>query len=119
MIVRRRWLSIRQAFADFHLRDIAAWADSDAEQVLAYPGMIRSRKKVQATLRNARELVDKVKIHGSVHSYIVSFGTDTQALIDELDGWAHYIGAPSIRCYLHCVGRIPADIAMDTVRPPC
>jgi 3-methyladenine DNA glycosylase Tag len=49
--------------------------------------MIRSRKKVLATLRNARELVDKVKVHGSVHSYIASFGTDTQALIDELDGW--------------------------------
>jgi 3-methyladenine DNA glycosylase Tag len=106
MIVCRRWPSIRQAFADFHLCDVASWSDSDAEQVLVYPGMIRSRTKVLATLRNARELLDKVKVHGSVQSYIASFGTDTQALIDELDGWAHYIDAPSIRCYLHCMGLI-------------
>jgi hypothetical protein len=119
MIVCRRWPSIRQAFADFHLCDVASWSNSDAEQILVYPGMIRSRKKVMATLRNARELLEKVKVHGSVQSYIASFGTDTQALIDEFDGWAHYIGAPSIRCYLHCVGRIAADIATDIVRPPC
>jgi 3-methyladenine DNA glycosylase Tag len=45
MIVCRRWPSIRQAFADFHLCDVASWLDSDAEQVLVYPDMIRSRKK--------------------------------------------------------------------------
>jgi 3-methyladenine DNA glycosylase Tag len=114
-IVCRRWPSIRQAFADFHLRDVASWSDGEAEQILAYPGMIRNRKKVMATLRNARELLDKVRAHGSVQSYLASFGTDTQALLNELDGWVYYIGAPSLRCYLHCVGLI----IVDPERPPC
>jgi len=110
-----RWPSIRKAFADFHLRDVASWSDGDAERILAYPGMIRNRKKVMATLRNARQLLDKVKAHGSVQSYLALFGEDTDALIDELDGWVHYIGAPSLRCYLHCVGLT----ATDPRRPPC
>jgi len=108
-IVRSRWPAIRQAFADFTLHRVASWADAETERILAYPGMIRNRKKVMATLRNARDLLDKVKRHGSVQSYLASFGTDTQAALDELDGWVHYIGAPSLRCYLQCVGLIVAD----------
>ena len=103
-IVRSRWPAIRQAFADFSLHRVASWTDAETERILACPGMIRNRKKIMATLRNARDLLGKVTQHGSVQSYIASFGTDTQTAIDELDGWAHYIGAPSIRCYLQCVG---------------
>lgn len=114
-IVRNRWPSIRKAFADFALDQVAAWPDGETERILAHPGMIRNRKKVMATLRNARELLDKVKRHGSVHSYLVSRGPSMQALIEDLDGWAHYIGAPSLRCYLHCVG----FHATDVERPPC
>lgn len=114
-IVCRRWPSIGQAFADFNLRVVASWSDGDAERILAYPGMIRSRKKVMATLQNARGLLDKVKTHGSVQLYLAAFGTDTQALLDELDGWVQYIGAPSLRCYLHCVGLT----SVDPGRSPC
>jgi DNA-3-methyladenine glycosylase I len=103
-IVRRRWPAIRRAFAEFHLDVVALWPDRKTERLLAYPGMIRSRKKVTATLRNARELMKKVMTHGSVQSYVETFGADSEALVRELDGWAHYVGAPSLRCYLKCIG---------------
>jgi DNA-3-methyladenine glycosylase I len=103
-IVRRRWPAIRRAFAEFHLDVVASWPDGETERLLAYPGMIRSRKKVMATLRNARELITKARVHGSVQSYVETFGADSEALVRELDGWAHYVGAPSLRCYLRCIG---------------
>ena len=105
-IVRMRWPAIRDAFAGFDLDRVASWPDGEIERLLTYPGMIRNRKKIMATLRNARKLLSKVKLHGSVQSYLALFGPSTQVLIDELDGWVHYIGAPSLRCYLQCVGRI-------------
>jgi len=108
-IVRSRWPAIRNAFAGFDLERVASWPDSESERLLAYPGMIRNRKKIMATLRNARELVRKVALYGSVQSYLASFGPSTQALIDELDGWVHYIGAPSLRCYVNCAGLIVPD----------
>src|SRR5690348_5086117 len=94
-IVRGRWPAIRHAFADFDLDRVASWPDGESERLLAYPGMIRNRKKIIATLRNARELAEKATLYGSVQSYLASFGPSTQAVIDELDGWVHYIGAPS------------------------
>lgn len=104
VIVRRRWPAIRRAFVEFHLDVVASWPDGETERLLTYPGMIHSRKKVMATLRNARELVKKVTAHGSVQSYVETFGPDSEALVRELDGWAHYVGAPSLRCYLRCIG---------------
>jgi len=67
--------------------------------------MIRNRKKVMATLRNARRLLQKAEGHGSVAAYLRAFET-VDALVADIDGWAHYIGAPSIRCFLRCAGVI-------------
>lgn len=103
-IVRIRWPSVRKAFGEFHLNLVASWPDSESERLLCYPGMIRSRKKVMATLRNARELAKRAFVHGSVQSYMDAFESDPEALVRELDGWAHYAGAPSLRCYLRCIG---------------
>ncbi len=101
-IVRQRWPWIRRAFADFRLRTVAGWADAEVERLLAEPGIIRNRKKVQATIRNARDLLQRAERYGSVRAYLESFGTDVEALVADLDGWAHYIGAPSIRWFLRC-----------------
>ena len=51
-VVRKRWPSIRKAFAEFDLRLVASWPDSEVDRLLAYPGIIRNRKKVTAILRN-------------------------------------------------------------------
>ena len=96
---------MRRAFAGFDLYRVASWPDTEAERLLAYPGMIRSRKKIAATLRNARELVAKVQDHGSVQAYLEAQGPDSEAIVDELDRWVHYAGAPSLRCYLRCARR--------------
>ena len=103
-IVRKRWPSIRAVFAGFDLRTVASWPDSEVDRLLAYPGMIRNRKKIMAVVRNARDLLVRVEEYGSVRGYLDSFRGDTAALIESLDTWAHYIGAPSIRCYLRCAG---------------
>ncbi|MFE0511187.1 DNA-3-methyladenine glycosylase I [Streptomyces sp. NPDC058964] len=56
-ILRRR-PGFRAAFADFGITEVAAFTDEDRERLLADPGIIRNRAKVDATLANARVLVD-------------------------------------------------------------
>jgi DNA-3-methyladenine glycosylase I len=101
-VVRVHWPSIRSAFADFSLRTVAVWPDSDADRLLDAPGIIRNRKKILATLRNARDLLARAEPYGSVHAYLDAFRPDADALARELDEWAHYIGAPSIRWFIRC-----------------
>ncbi|MFE9627437.1 DNA-3-methyladenine glycosylase I [Streptomyces sp. NPDC052016] len=54
-ILRRR-PGFRAAFADFTITSVAAFTDEDRERLLADPGIIRNRAKIDATLANARVL---------------------------------------------------------------
>ncbi len=56
--VLRRRPGFRAAFAGFRLAEVAAFTDDDRERLLADPGIIRNRAKVDATLANARVLAD-------------------------------------------------------------
>jgi DNA-3-methyladenine glycosylase I len=52
-ILRRR-PTFRAAFRDFDIDTVAAFDDADVERLLADPGIIRNRAKVEATISNAR-----------------------------------------------------------------
>ncbi|MGW7077460.1 DNA-3-methyladenine glycosylase I [Streptomyces sp. NPDC054866] len=56
-ILRRRE-GFRAAFAGFKIAEVARFTDADRERLLADPGIIRNRAKVDATLANARVLAD-------------------------------------------------------------
>ncbi|WP_394430725.1 DNA-3-methyladenine glycosylase I [Streptomyces sp. SGAir0957] len=56
-ILRRRE-TFRAAFAHFKIAEVAAFTDADRTRLLADPGIIRNRAKVDATLANARVLAD-------------------------------------------------------------
>ncbi len=98
-VVRSRWPGIRRAFAEFRLETVAMWGDEKLDELLAAPGMIRSPKKILATLRNARDLSERSRRFGSAARYLDASGGG-EALVREIDTWAHYIGAPSIRWFV-------------------
>jgi DNA-3-methyladenine glycosylase I len=54
-ILRRRE-GFRKAFAGFRIAEVAAFTEDDRERLLADPGIIRNRAKIDATLANARVL---------------------------------------------------------------
>ncbi|MGW1895709.1 DNA-3-methyladenine glycosylase I [Streptomyces sp. NPDC002004] len=56
-ILRRRE-TFRAAFAGFEIAKVAAFTDADRERLLADPGIIRNRAKVDAAIANARELAE-------------------------------------------------------------
>ncbi|WP_159772599.1 DNA-3-methyladenine glycosylase I [Streptomyces sp. HM190] len=56
-ILRRRE-GFRAAFSGFRIADVAAFTDADKERLLADPGIIRNRAKIEATVANARVLAD-------------------------------------------------------------
>ncbi|MGW2487028.1 DNA-3-methyladenine glycosylase I [Streptomyces sp. NPDC001606] len=54
-ILRRR-PGFRTAFAGFHIEKVASFTEEDRDRLLADPGIIRNRAKIDATLANARVL---------------------------------------------------------------
>lgn len=103
-VVRVRWPGIRHAFAGFHLATVATWPDERLAALMDAEGMIRNEKKIRATLRNARDLQARSRRCGSALAYVHAFGGDEDALVRDVDTWAHYIGAPSIRWFVRALG---------------
>ncbi|MET8771091.1 DNA-3-methyladenine glycosylase I [Streptomyces sp. NPDC004658] len=56
-ILRRR-PGFRAAFAGFRIEKVAAFTEADRDRLLADPGIVRNRAKIDATLANARVLAD-------------------------------------------------------------
>ncbi|MGW2687105.1 DNA-3-methyladenine glycosylase I [Streptomyces sp. NPDC001414] len=75
-ILRRR-PGFRAAFAGFRIEKVAAFTDEDRERLLADPGIIRNRAKVDATMANAKVLADWAP--GELDELIWSFAPDPGA----------------------------------------
>ena len=91
MMIQKREI-FRQCFDGFDYDKVAAYGDGDVERILAAEGMIRSRRKVEAVIHNARRFGEIREEYGSFSRYIWSFSKGKTIL---------YAG--------HQKGRIPAS----------
>ncbi len=71
-ILNRR-TGYRKAFANFDPARVARFTPARVERLLADPGIIRNRAKVEATVRNARAFLRVQEEFGSFDDYIWSF----------------------------------------------
>jgi DNA-3-methyladenine glycosylase I len=60
LIILRKRPAFRTAFADFDLATVAGFDDDDTDRLLADAGIVRNRAKIEATIANARAVLDAV-----------------------------------------------------------
>ncbi len=58
LTILRKRPAFRAAFADFSIEKVAAFGEADVARLLADPGIVRNRAKVEAALANARAAAD-------------------------------------------------------------
>lgn len=63
----------RRAFEGFDLQKIARYEDSQKARLLADPGIIRNRAKVEAAVLNARATLEIQQRHGSFDGFLWRF----------------------------------------------
>ncbi len=74
------WLTIlkkrenyRKAYENFDVEKVAAFSEEKIEDLLQNPGIIRNRKKVEASVNNAIKFIEVQREFGSFSGYIWSF----------------------------------------------
>jgi DNA-3-methyladenine glycosylase I len=63
----------RRAFAGFDPQVVAGFSAEDAERLLADPGIVRNRLKVESTIANARRVLEVQEELGSFDAYLWAF----------------------------------------------
>lgn len=60
----------RTCFVDFDYHKVTEFTDADIERTLVYPGMIRSRRKIEAIATNAQAFIRIIEEFGSFDTYL-------------------------------------------------
>jgi DNA-3-methyladenine glycosylase I len=63
----------RRAFLDFDATRVAAFGDADVDRLVADPGIVRHRGKIESTVNNARALLRLQAEEGSFDRYVWQF----------------------------------------------
>jgi DNA-3-methyladenine glycosylase I len=58
LTILRKRESFRAAFDDFAVEKVATYGEAEIERLLADPGIVRNRAKIEATIHNARAVAD-------------------------------------------------------------
>lgn len=72
--------TIKTAYADFDIATVASFTEKDIKRLLQNSGVIRMRKKIEAAIFNANQLLQLQKEHGSFIAWL-----DTQHPLKEED----------------------------------
>jgi len=89
-ILRRRE-SYRNAFADFDVQKVAAFAAADVDRLMQDPGIIRNKLKVNGAISNAQLFIAIQKEFGSFFDYIWGFMPDKGPIINN---FINFSGVP-------------------------
>lgn len=71
------WLTVlkkrenyRKAFDNFDIEKIASYSEEDVDRLLADPGIIRNRLKIESAIKNARVVLEIQKEFGSFSAFL-------------------------------------------------
>jgi DNA-3-methyladenine glycosylase I len=72
LTILKRQDSFRAAYSDFAIAKVAKYGEKDRARLLADPGIIRNRLKVDAAIENARRIQTLQKSHGSFQTWLAA-----------------------------------------------
>ncbi len=106
-LITTKWEAYLRLFEGFDPRIVAQFGEGDVERILADGGVVRTRKKIVATIENARTLEALEHRYGSIRAYLRSF-PDYAALEEDLRKRFKFLGAVSVYYFVFLVGeRVP------------
>ena len=70
LTILRKRAAFQAAFAGFSVDRVAEFGDADRARLLADPGIVRNRQKIEAVILNARRIRELRTSHGSFHSWL-------------------------------------------------
>ncbi len=105
-MIGKKWPNFRKAFENFSIEKVAKFDESDLARLMADKGIVRNRRKIEATINNAKEFREIKKEFGSFQSYLDSLDKSQNyaLVIKELAKRFQRMGPSSARIFLYSVG---------------
>jgi DNA-3-methyladenine glycosylase I len=109
-VIRDKWPNFEKAFDGFDIATVAGYGEPDVDRLMADKGIVRNRRKIEATIHNARTMWALVQEHGSFRTYLegwaeLDYADRRQELIRRFKN----LGPTGVFTFLWCVDEeVPA-----------
>jgi len=106
-VIEAKWDGTLDAFDHFDAEKVAAYTPDDVERLMADPRVIHNRKKIEAIIGNAGELIVTDREFGGIEKYLASFA-DNDDLVKDLHKRFAFVGESVAHFFLFGVSFNPA-----------
>lgn len=102
-VVDSKWPELRVAFREFDPEALVSLTEPELDALSSDRRVIRNRKKIEATVSNARRMLELERQHGTFKSYLRSHG-GFDALVKDLRKQFKFLGDMGCYHFLWVVG---------------
>jgi 3-methyladenine DNA glycosylase Tag len=102
-VIDKKWEDISEAFDGFDPKKVASFTPDDVARLMGDARVVRNRKKIEATIRNAGEIIVTARDFGGFDAYLASFA-DNDALIKDLRSRFAFLGESTAHFFLFGIG---------------
>jgi len=108
-VIDAKWPGTVEAFDHFDAEKVAGYTPDDVERLMSDPRVVHNRKKIEAIVNNAGELIVTDRDFGGVEKYLASFD-DNDDLVKDLHKRFGFLGESVAHFFLFGVGfNLPAQ----------
>ena len=101
--------NFRQAFAQFEVEKVMQFGEKEIEALLNDAGIVRHRKKIEATIENAKIVHALIKEFGSFEEFLKQLPHETAEKQKVLRKTFKHVGLTTAESFLEATGRIQAS----------
>lgn len=104
--VTNKWPNFKKAFHGFDIKAVASYGAEDIGRLMGDEGIIRNRRKILATINNAREFELIAEEHGSFKRWLDSLdkAENYAGTVRRLASRFRHVGETTARIFLYTVG---------------
>jgi DNA-3-methyladenine glycosylase I len=109
-VIFDKWPGFQKAFDGFDIATVAGYGEPDVERLVSNREIVRNRRKIEATIYNARVMWELIQDHGSFHGFLRSLDKlDYADRRRELSRRFKNLGPTGVFTFLWCVDEeVPA-----------
>ena len=102
-VVENKWPGTQEAFRGFEAPVVASFTDKEIDGLAGDTRVIRNRRKLQAVVQNAREMLQLEEQHSGFRNYLRSHGS-FEATVADLRKRFRFVGEMGAHHFLWVVG---------------
>jgi len=113
-IILKKENTFRLAYDNFDIDKVAAYTETDRERLLANPGIIRNKLKVNAAIENAKTIQQLQKEHGSFENWLEGHHPKTkEEWVKLFKKTFRFTGGEIVNEFLMSIGYLPGAHVPD------